>query len=446
MRKTVYLGTFMLTGVLLLSGCELSQNNTIGETYEAEIENTVLEESEALLSSNGNEAEEVNTVGKDASGVVPDNSYVFEDLCMVSEKYDESLGGAPIEFIVKELSKDHYDKMILLSHTVEEGEKKTDNVKYKIVTNNVSGKGLQYIVCNAVFEEDGDTWKSVSNEWNEFDVEWNELKGTGWECDEKETQKLSKLFANGLSGEDGKLYVRFKKNLNIIAPLKNDDPSIFETRFGTKFNGTLLYISGDKKEETEFSCIEGTLDDKGRISFKLETDAGEEYFTPGEGSSFLTDYEYELKTSDDPDAVNFIDSFEVTSESIAYGGWKKEIGKDNGNINPELSWEEVDGATQYAVIMIDLNEGSYHIQEYALVSTNHIDAGELDKSQYVGPYLEGYHNYKVYVFALKEDVSDVNILVDNQNVDEARLVELYNKNHPDNVIAIGTIANIYDFF
>lgn len=437
MRKTFYLGSFLMTGVLLFSGCGLSQ---VENTVEAQVE--VKEESEALLSGNDNPVEEV-TVEKEASAAVPDNSYMIEDLCRVSENYDETLGGAPADLIVGELIKDHYDKMVLLSHTVD-NDKKTDTVKYKIVTDNVSGKCLQYIVCNAVFEEDGDTWRAVSNEWTEWDVEWNELKGTSWKCDEAEKERLSRLFTEGLNGEDGTLYVRLKKNLNVIAPLKNEDPAILETRFGTKFNGTLLYVAGDEKEEIEFSCIEGTLDDEGKISFKLETEAGEEFFTPGEGNEYLTEYEFNKETADDPDGVKFIDSFEVTSESIDYGGWKKEIGRQNGNISPELSWEEVEGAAQYAVMLVDLNEGNYHLHGYGLVSENHIGAGEMN--EYVGPYLEGYHNYKAYVFALKEDVSDVILNVDNQNVDETRLVELYTKNHPDNVIAIGNITNIYDFY
>ena len=283
MRKIFYVCSFLITGVLFLSGCDL--NSAEIETVEAEAESTVKEESDNLLSANGINAEEL-TVEEEPIVIETDNSYIFEDLCKVSENYDES-EGAPIELVVSELRKDYYEGMILLSHAVEEGDTKLDNVKYKIVSQNISGKGPQYIVCNACFEEDGDTWKLISNEWTEWDVEKSELNGSAWECDDAETEKLSKLFADELPN-DGKMYVAFRKNLNIITPLMNDDASILETKIGTNFKGTLEYIALDEKAEVEFSCMEGIVNDEGIISFKIVTDAGEEYFTPGEGSTYIT--------------------------------------------------------------------------------------------------------------------------------------------------------------
>ena len=97
-------------------------------------------------------------------------------------------------------------------------------------------------------------------------------------------------------------------------------------------------------------------------------------------------------------------------------------------------------------MLVDLDEGNYHLQGYGIVKDNHIDAGALNKAQYVGPYLEGYHYYKAYVFALREDVSDVNLLVDNQNVDEASLIKQFTKKNSDNVISFGNVTSIYDFF
>ena len=440
MRKIFYVCSFLITGVLFLSGCDL--NSAEIETVEAEAESTVKEESDNLLSANGINAEEL-TVEEEPIVIETDNSYIFEDLCKVSENYDES-EGAPIELVVSELRKDYYEGMILLSHAVEEGDTKLDNVKYKIVPQNISGKGPQYIVCNACFEEDGDTWKLISNGWTEWDVEKSELNGSAWECDDAETEKLSKLFADELPN-DGKMYVAFRKNLNIITPLMNDDASILETKIGTNFKGTLEYIALDEKAEVEFSCMEGIVNDEGKISFKIVTDAGEEYFTPGEGSIYITNSYLDYVTGGDSEA-EYIDTFEVNSESIFYGGWKKEIASTKGNVSPELSWEKVEGATQYAVLLVDLDEGNYHLQGYGLVSDNHIDAGALNKAQYVGPYLEGYHYYKAYVFALREDVSDVNLLVDNQNVDEASLIKQFTKKNSDNVISFGNITCIYDFF
>ena len=139
MRKIFYLCSFLITVSLFLSGCDL--NSTEIETVEAEAESTVKEESDNLLSANGINAEEL-TVEEEPIVIETDNSYIFEDLCKVSENYDES-EGAPIELVVSELRKDYYEGMILLSHAVEEGDTKLDNVKYKIVPQNISGKGPQ---------------------------------------------------------------------------------------------------------------------------------------------------------------------------------------------------------------------------------------------------------------------------------------------------------------
>ena len=112
MRKIFYVCSFLITGVLFLSGCDL--NSAEIETVEAEAESTVKEESDNLLSANGINAEEL-TVEEEPIVIETDNSYIFEDLCKVSENYDES-EGAPIELVVSELRKDYYEGMILLSH------------------------------------------------------------------------------------------------------------------------------------------------------------------------------------------------------------------------------------------------------------------------------------------------------------------------------------------
>ena len=444
MKKNFILCSILIAGALLLWGCEKVQVNEYSEPDQG-IESTVTVTNDDLNEQNNAGEEQAEEIEENTIIIEPDNSYIYEDLCKVNEEFDESLGGAPIETIVKNLLKDSYERMVLLSHEVKEN---TDTVKYKVVPQNISGKGQQYIVCYAEFTKDGDEWNLSSKKWSEWVIKRNELNGSNWVASSEDVKELSKLFDGGLSFEDGsKVYVHFKKNLNIITVLLNDDASVFETKIGVNFGGTVYYINDGEKKSVDFTCMEGIVNDDGLLSFKLVTDNGEEYFTPGESSIFISQALYDLYMSDNADLENAtvlesLDTFNVTSEGIFYGEWIKETGAKNGNVSPELSWDKVDGATNYAVMMIDLDEGNYHLHGYGVSDTNHLDFGAMN--EYVGPYPPSPHNYTVYVFALKNAV-DPGLRVDKQNCDAESLFKLLNKDNPDNVISYGSVTASYEY-
>ncbi|MBR4412736.1 MAG: hypothetical protein IKS60_03910 [Lachnospiraceae bacterium] len=438
MRRFILHLSLIISGMLLLAGCS-------GDTAEVTVSPEVVE----TTVSTEVETVEPETIvveeEKEPIVIEPENSYIYEDLCKVNAEYDETAGGAPVDLIVKKLRKESYDRMVLLSHTVN-GD--TDTVKYKVIPHNLSGKGQSYIVCYADFVKEDDEWKFSSKSWSDWVIKRNELNGSNWIANSADVKELSNLFENGFAFDEGAaVYVHFKKNLNIITVLLNEDPSVFETKIGTSFGGTIYYKGENENTSVDFTCMEGIVNDDGLLSFKLVTDNGEEYFTPGESSIFISQAFYDLYMSDNADPENAavlenLDTFEVTSEGIFYGEWIKETGAKNGNVSPELSWDRVDGATNYAVMMIDLDEGNYHLHGYGVSDTNHLDFGAMN--EFVGPYPPSPHNYTVYVFALKNAV-DTGLRVDKQNCDAESLFELLNKDNPDNVISYGSVTASYEY-
>ena len=118
-----------------------------------------------------------------------------------------------------------------------------------------------------------------------------------------------------------------------------------------------------------------------------------------------------MKKSDNYiDTIVFEDvpSFKVTSKCVNNGKWKDKISNTSRgeNISPDLTWDAVEGATRYQVIMID---GNWLHMDVATTATS-LKEGEIKKdgekgARFVGPYppLGATHTYSVFVFALKNE-------------------------------------------
>ena len=102
-------------------------------------------------------------------------------------------------------------------------------------------------------------------------------------------------------------------------------------------------------------------------------------------------------------------TFNSTSPDVKDGVWDDKITntKHGENISPELSWDAVDGATKYEIIMIDA--AWLHME--VLTADNSLASGTFDKggekgSRYIGPYPpSGTHTYSIFIFALKDEPS-----------------------------------------
>lgn len=110
-------------------------------------------------------------------------------------------------------------------------------------------------------------------------------------------------------------------------------------------------------------------------------------------------------------SVDYLPSFKVTSKNLHKGVWEAKISNTQygENVSPELVWKPVEGATQYAVFMLD--GGWLHMDAFTAETT--LPEGILKDQprgfQYVGPYPSDNvpHNYCVYVFALKKEPGKV---------------------------------------
>lgn len=139
----------------------------------------------------------------------------------------------------------------------------------------------------------------------------------------------------------------------------------------------------------------------------------------------------------------------VTSENLHDCVWDSKLANtSNGeNCSPQLSWDAVEGAKNYAVFMID--GGWMHMDVYT--EDTSIPEGVLKSSprgyQYVGPYPPGgeTHTYTIFVFALKNDVGKVKFLFNSGNS-----IDLIYQGHDTdidgntgNVIAAGRLDGTY---
>ena len=107
MRRFIFPLSLIISGMLLFAGCS-------GDTAEVTTAPDVVENTISTPEVTTPEPE-TTVVEEEKEPIViePDNSYMYEDLCKVKEEYDETIGGAPIDLIVKELRKESYDKMVL---------------------------------------------------------------------------------------------------------------------------------------------------------------------------------------------------------------------------------------------------------------------------------------------------------------------------------------------
>ena len=103
---------------LMLTGCANTElNNTITDPdINVTVEETNTETN--LVDENG--SGNTDTVTEESVVVEEDKSYIYENLCKVSEDYEVNEAGVPVDVIVSNVKKESYGKMILLSHEIEE--------------------------------------------------------------------------------------------------------------------------------------------------------------------------------------------------------------------------------------------------------------------------------------------------------------------------------------
>ena len=150
-----------------------------------------------------------------------------------------------------------------------------------------------------------------------------------------------------------------------------------------------------------------------------------------------------------PFDIKTASAFEVTSKNLNGGVWDDVISNTSRgkNASPELSWPAADGASFYAIYMIDTSAGNWmHWKSNGIKETN-LKQGWAKRTEYVGPYPpSGTHTYEIYVFALKESVSSMQGNFDDENAGITTLAKSLDKTSSGavgNIISYGHISGTF---
>lgn len=326
-------------------------------------------------------------------------------------------------------------------------------VSYK--PDDLSGMLPQKVTKEMTFCYDGENgaWDYIGEALTSCEADSTKLPGTSWVCTSLSEEDISALFGDEVpSGDTGSLYFRFMKKMGLFAfNLTNENNTPSERYFGTV--GTALkavWTGASGNIEKNINIYEGSVTNAGDLYLVLETEHGSAKINLKTDAVQVTELEYDEAVGKEVDRSKvYMDSlpvFTVTTTSIENGEWKQSCGLKEGNLSPELSWEPVEGAAKYAVIMLDTTTTNW-LSWYVITDKTHLDEGEYtDQSVYVGPYPAETHTYELYVVALKDDPQDLSFRIDDTGGDIHQKLDFLNTaadGSTGNVIAYGNITAPY---
>jgi phosphatidylethanolamine-binding protein (PEBP) family uncharacterized protein len=143
-------------------------------------------------------------------------------------------------------------------------------------------------------------------------------------------------------------------------------------------------------------------------------------------------------------------AFAVTSQSLHDGKWDEVTANtvDGKNASPELSWEPVEGASTYAIYMIDMDTAYFIHWRSGDITETSLPEGWASSTDYVGPYPPpgSTHHYNVYVFALKNPVERVKGGVNSICPKVPEFMEALDTDangNTGNIISVGRVTGSY---
>jgi phosphatidylethanolamine-binding protein (PEBP) family uncharacterized protein len=145
---------------------------------------------------------------------------------------------------------------------------------------------------------------------------------------------------------------------------------------------------------------------------------------------------------------------EVHSKSIEDGkllgvtAADKKINKPHGqNTSPAVSWQPVNGAMYYAVVIFDETANWLHFFQTDITGTMIEEGQYFDKKSYIGPYppkSSGDHTYRIEVFAIKSQPKDSIGKIDSRTSYRGLIKHLNQVGgNSDNILARGYIKGTY---
>ncbi len=140
----------------------------------------------------------------------------------------------------------------------------------------------------------------------------------------------------------------------------------------------------------------------------------------------------------------------LTSDNLHDGVWDQVISNtDSGqNKSPQLSWDPVEGATEYAIYMSDINMQDFIHWKSGHITETTLPEGFADEPDYIGPYPPpgGTHTYEIYLLALKEPVERLKGGVNSANPKFEKNIQSLDETadgQGGNILAIGYLSGTY---
>ena len=331
----------------------------------------------------------------------------------------------------------------------------SDNVEYSYQVSMIDGLLTQKVTkeVSAALNKTTGAWDVTVETLKTCEVDATNLPGTSWKCSSVTGEQLESLFGDQVTaGESGTLYIRFLKKMglfsfNLTNPKNTSTERFFET-VGT--NVKLVFVGTSGNIEGKASVTGGSVTNAGDLNLDLETDKGTVNLCFGKNVEAIQERDYDEATGNvvagSKVYVDQLPVFELTTTSISNGEWKTECGLKEGNLSPALSWGAVDGATKYAVVMIDITTTRW-LYWYTVVDKTELAEGEFtDPAVYTGPYPAGTHIYEIHVIALKSEPKAGSFKVDGRSGDIYSFFDYVNTasdGSVGNVLAYGTIKAPY---
>ena len=325
-------------------------------------------------------------------------------------------GGVPDETVLNCCKDASYKDLVIKGHSfseIEEGDYAgQDIVSLEIDAGNSSGKLPQKICKDVTFKYNVSTkeWENTEENCTSWNVDIEQFPASKWKAKDAKTEDLAAIFADKIpSGQEGDLFVSFKSNLSWFSfNLTEQVNNAKEHEFVTNGNGTFTWVSGEDVVTQSFKFLKGSITDSGDITLKATVSGAEKDLKLSSDYEIISDRAFDMgvhnPVADDKIYIEEVPlSINVSSTDLEGNMWKTVTGNKYENKSPELTWDEVEGASCYAIFMIDKVAGNF-LHWYSLVEKTHLEQGQFSDKEtgYVGPYPEETHEYTVYVVALKQ--------------------------------------------
>lgn len=289
------------------------------------------------------------------------------------------------------------------------------------VTNITEGMFPQIIEKNVTYvqtEKDG-AWTEESFEMTKWDIAPDlDISDSVWSVTTSDVSALVTFLDDSYKGASATLYIHFSPESTDIQVTANGNSSLDITLNTT---GDFVFVSsGSKFNFNDVAIGKASVKPDGAVTLSVDL---------GNGMAGGIEIPADVKKCEWNDfliaqsdtyikSVPFEDlpTINVSSSSLANGIWDPKISNTEvgQNISPDLTWDAVDGATQYVVIMID--DAWLHMDVFTTETS--LAEGAIGRGtrgeQYVGPYPPSgtTHTYTVFVFALKDEMGKVPLAFD----------------------------------